>query len=247
MGAVRLRRSGRSTTISGPLRARWLPDQERQQVPARPVGPVRVLDHQDHWRVLGQVLDVALSTFLEQPGPGLGRIAAGIGLAELSGDSRASPRRWSGPAASRPPRPRPVSSARRAQRGGRERGEQSLSPSVPSSRQPPVSTRAPADAAVRPNSPTSLDFPTPASPPRSTADGPPWRTLAKAASRAAICSSRPTRTGLEARPLISGVSVPRGSDIPERSLAADEAVMATSGGVMGGGRLARLAGRLVVG
>src|SRR5580700_482948 len=98
-----------------------------------------------------------------------------------------------------------------------------------------------------PNSPTSRDLPAPASPPSSTADGPPWRTLAKAASRAAICSSRPTRTGLDARPLISGFSMPRGSDIPERSLAMDEAVTAASGGVMGGGRLARLAGRRLAG
>ncbi len=121
------------------------------------------------------------------------------------------------------------------------------SPSVPSSRQPPVSTRAPADAAVRPKSLTSLDLPTPASPPSSTADGPPWRTLTKAASRAAICSPRPTRTGLDARPLISGISIPRGSDIPERSLAADWAVTAASGGVTGDGLLARLGGHLIDG
>src|SRR5215468_628222 len=114
------------------------------------------------------------------------------------------------------------------------------SPSVPSSRQSPVRTRAPADAAARPNSLTSLVLPTPASPPSSTADGPPWRTLAKAASRAAICSSRPTRTGLDARPLISGVSVPYGPDIPGNSPAAagtGRAVMAGSGGGTGGGRL----------
>src|SRR6266498_1383143 len=120
------------------------------------------------------------------------------------------------------------------------------SPSVPSSRQPPVSTRAPADAAVRLKSLTSLDLPTPASPPSSTAEGPPWRTLTKAASRAAICSARPTRTGLDARPLISGISIPRGADIPESSRATGWAVMAGSGGVTGG-RLARLAGHLADG
>ena len=118
------------------------------------------------------------------------------------------------------------------------------SPSVPSSRQPPVSTRAPAAGAAWPNSPTSRDLPTPASPPSSTAVGPPWRTLANAASRAAICSSRPTRTGLAARPLISAVSMPRGSDIPARGRAGAGAVTAASGGAAGGGHAAC---RLVLG
>src|SRR5207253_10732014 len=70
--------------------------------------------------------------------------------------------------------------------------------------------------------------------------------LTKAASRAAICSARPTRTGLDARPLISGISIPCGVDIPESSLAMVRVVMAWSGGAAGG-RLARLAGHLADG
>ena len=71
----------------GPLVA----DQERQQIPARPVGPVRVLDHQDHRRMPGQVLKRA-EHLLEQPRPGLGGIAAGVRLAELGQQPGQPPR-----------------------------------------------------------------------------------------------------------------------------------------------------------
>src|SRR5205823_13495481 len=74
----------------------------------------------------------------------------------------------------------------------------------------------------------------------------PRRRLTKAASRPAFCSARPTRPGLDARPLIPGISIPRGADIPESSRATGWAVMAGSGGVTGG-RLARLAGHLADG
>jgi hypothetical protein len=66
-------------------------DQERQQVPARPVGPVRVLDHQHHRRVPGQVIERA-EYLLEQPRPGLGRITAGVRLAELGQQPGQPPR-----------------------------------------------------------------------------------------------------------------------------------------------------------
>ena len=46
---------------------------------------------------------------------------------------------------------------------------------------------------------TSRDFPTPASPPTSTTDGPSRRAGARAASSTASCSARPTRTGLTLR------------------------------------------------
>jgi hypothetical protein len=186
-------------------------DQEGQQVPARPVGPVRVLDHQHHGGVPGQVLQGAEHR-LEQPGPRLARVAARVGLAELGQQPGQLPRGPAGQHGRHRIRAHLVHEV--AQHRG-ERGERQ--PVRAQLEAPPVSTLAPAGAdpwTARPNSATSLDLPTPASPPSSTADCPPWRTPAKADSRAAICSSRPTRTGLDARPLISGISMPCGSDIP---------------------------------
>ena len=91
------------------------------------------------------------------------------------------------------------------------------SPSAPSSRHAPVSTRAPASRATAVNSPISLVLPIPASPPMSMATGSPWRTVSIAACRAAISAARPTRTGLAPRLLISTFSVARGADIPARA------------------------------
>src|SRR5580698_2930736 len=110
------------------------------------------------------------------------------------------------------------------------------SPSVPSCRQPPVSTRAPASRAAALNSLISLDLPTPASPPSSTVAAPPWRTLSKAPSRAVSCSARPIRTGLEARPLIVMTSKPAASGIPAAPAGAGaiSAVTAVSRGATGG-------------
>ncbi len=71
--------------------------------------------------------------------------------------------------------------------------------SAPSSRQPPISTRAPVPRDRSANSLTSRDFPTPASPPTMTADGWPRPTAASAASSAESWPDRPTRTGLDTR------------------------------------------------
>src|SRR5271165_1399738 len=227
--------------MSSPLRARWLPirnvSRSRLDLSAQCASSIT--------RTTGECL-VRCSSAPSTSSNSRARASAGspaVSGSPSSGSNRASPRVVR-PGSIEATASAPISCTR--SRSTAVNGANG-SPSVPSSRQPPVSTRAPAAAAVRPNSLTSLDLPTPASPPSSTADGPPWRALAKAASRAAICSSRPTRTGLDARPLISEVSIPRGSDIPERSLATDGTVMAASGGVMGSGRLARLAGHRLAG
>ena len=81
MGAVQLVGAVRDHDQQ-PAERPLVPDQERQQVPAGPVGPVRVLDHQHHRRVPGQVLERP-EYLLEQPGPGLGRVTAGVWLTEL--------------------------------------------------------------------------------------------------------------------------------------------------------------------
>jgi hypothetical protein len=54
---------------------RWLvADQEGQQVPGGPVGPLHVLDDQDHGIAFGQALQDQ-EHLLEQPGPRLARLA----------------------------------------------------------------------------------------------------------------------------------------------------------------------------
>ena len=57
-------------------------DQEGQQVPARPVGPVHVLDDQHHRTGVGQVLQQH-EHLLEQPRPRFARVIRPGGLTEL--------------------------------------------------------------------------------------------------------------------------------------------------------------------
>ena len=90
MGAVQLVGAVRDHDQQ-PAERPLVPDQERQQVPAGPVGPVRVLDHQHHRRVPGQVLERP-EYLLEQPGPGLGRVTAGVWLTELGQQPGQPPR-----------------------------------------------------------------------------------------------------------------------------------------------------------
>ena len=93
-----------------------------------------------------------------------------------------------------PPTPRSRTSSRSTEMNGAN-GR----PSAPSSRQPPISTRAPAPRDRSANSQTSRDFPTPASPPTITADGLPRPTSARALSSAESWPERPTGTGLDTR------------------------------------------------
>ena len=81
MGPVQLVRAvghHHEHAFQGPLIA----DQEGEQVPAGPVGPVRILDGQDHRGALGEVLQQQ-EHLLEQPRASLALVAAGGRFTEL--------------------------------------------------------------------------------------------------------------------------------------------------------------------
>ncbi len=209
-GWVRCSSSERNVTmISSPLMARWLPIRKvsRSRLDRSAQCASSMTSTTGECRARWSSALSTSSNSRARASPGSLRLVSG---SPSSGSSRASPR------VVRPGNIEATASAPSSWTRSRSTAVNGAkgSPSVPSSRQPPVSTRAPAAVAAWPNSLTSRDLPTPASPPSSTAVGPPWRTLSNAASRAAICSSRPTRTGLAARPLISAVSMSCGPDIP---------------------------------
>ena len=170
-------------------------DQEGQQVPGGPVGPVRVLDDQDHRAGFGQLLQQD-EHLLEQPRPRLARVPARR-LAELRQQPGQLPGAAAGQQLGDPSAPRSRTSSRStAVNGANGR------PSAPSSRQPPMSTRAPAPRDRSANSLTSRDLPTPASPPTRTADGLPRPASASAApARKARRTGRPEPDSTPAAPI----------------------------------------------
>ena len=115
------------------------------------------------------------------------------------------------PGAAPPAAPRPVGRRRRrdrrAGRAPRGSGRTGAAPSA-TSRQCPVSTTAPADAARLPSSATRRDLPIPASPPTSTAAEDPAIVASRATIRCRSSSVRPTNHGHDIREAIDHLPAP---------------------------------------
>ena len=189
-------------------------DQEGQQVPGGLVSPVHVLDDQHHRAGFRQVLQ-HLEHLLEQPGPRFSRLVRPGGSTEL----RQQPGQFPA-AAARQQRGHACRSEithQLAQHGG-EGGERQALRAEFQAAADQYPAPAPRDRSA--NSMISRDFPTPASPPTITVDGPPRTAPASAVSSAASGPERPTSTGLTPampRRKHKSWSLPRAKGRPEAS------------------------------
>ena len=171
-----------------------IPDEEGQEIAARWVGPVEVLDHEDHGRRSRESNEDAEDK-LEEATLREAVVAADVGaegargpasirsgLPRISGMSLASSPRFGPSRAGSAPGSNPRTSARSASTNGAYGN-----PPVPSERQPPRRTRA-AEPVIRPaKASTSRLLPMPASPAMTTSVD--WPDVARANASASRSSS----------------------------------------------------------
>ena len=148
-------------------------DEVGDEVAGGPVGPVQVLDHQQHRAQLGQLGD-RLVQQVEQPHR---RALAAGRTAAVPATATAAPRRRR--------RAGDRTAVRSAERTGQNGGASAMSMALP------VSTTASARRACRTSSPTSFVLPTPASPPTSTAPARPSQAAWKASVSVDSSRERP--------------------------------------------------------